>query len=210
LRIFGQQLLQQDQAPADGEGCPVRGGTGLDRQRARDTDGPLAATSAGPISESTACAEYIEAAYAKNHLLPADPYAAAKVRELVIYMELHLELVARELYLQAFFGGQVSEATRERARKLLTKGVAGFAKLAKFAPFVAGPQFTLADCAAIVHLPLVSSASKIIYGEDLLASLPARDYLKAMGERPAVRKVNEDRKASTEIMLAARAAKKPA
>jgi glutathione S-transferase len=123
---------------------------------------------------------------------------------------LHLELVARELYPQAFFGGQVSEGTKERARKLLVKGIDGFAKLVKFAPFVAGPQFTLADCAAVVHLPLVSSASKIIYGEDLLAALPVRDYLKAMSERPAVRKVNEDRKASTEVMLAARAAKKPA
>ena len=80
----------------------------------------------------------------------------------------------------------------------------------KFSPFVAGPKFTLADCAAIVHLPLVSSASKIMYGEDLLAVLPAvRDYLRAMGERPAVKKINADRKASTEVMLAARGAKKP-
>jgi len=171
---------------------------------------PFLDTPSGPISESTACAEYIEAAYSQNHLLPADPYAAAKVRELIVYMELHLELVARELYPQAFFGGQISDGTKERAHKLLVKGIAGFARLVKFSPFVAGPQFTLADCAAVAHLPLVSSASKIIYGEDLLANLPVRDYLKAMGGRPAVRKVNEDRKASTEVMLAARAAKKPA
>lgn len=170
---------------------------------------PFLDTPSGPISESTACAAYIEAAYPQNHLLPADAYAAAKVRELVIYMELHLELVARELYPQAFFGGQVSDATKERARKLLVKGIAGFSKLVKFAPFVAGHQFTLADCAAIAHLPVVSSASRIIYGEDLLAALPVREYLKAMGERPAVRKVNEDRKAGTEVMLA-RAAKKTA
>lgn len=172
---------------------------------------PFLDTLHGPISESSACAEYIEAAYPQNHLLPADHYAAAKVRELIIYMELHLELVARELYPQAFFGGDVSDGTKERARKLLVKGIAGFAKLAKFSKFVAGPQFTLADCAAVVHLPLVSSASKIIYGEDLLAAMPSiREYLKAMSERPAVRKVNEDRKANTEVMLAARAAKKPA
>lgn len=168
---------------------------------------PFLDTPAGPISESLACAEYIEAAYPAKPLLPADPYAAAKVRELILYSELHLELVARELYPQAFFGGQVSEATRERTRKLLLKGVAGFAKLAKFAPFIAGPQFTLADCAAIVHLPLVASASKIIYGEDLLAALPVKDYLKATGERATVKTVNADRKANTEVMLAARAKK---
>lgn len=184
-------------------------GTGSDTLLGRSPLGkvPFLDTPAGPISESLACAEYIEAAYPQQPLLPADPYAAAKVRELIVYSELHLELVARELYLQAFFGGQVSEATKERARKLLVKGVAGFARLAKFAPFIAGAQFTLADCAAIVHLPLVSSASKIIYGEDVLAALPVKDYLKAMGERATVKTVNADRKASTEIMMAARAKK---
>ncbi len=168
---------------------------------------PFLDTRDGPISESMACAEYIEAAYPQNKLLPADPYAAAKVRELIICSELHLELVARELYAEAFFGGKVSDGTKERAHKLLVKGVAGFAKLAKFAPFVAGPQFTLADCAAVVHLPLVASASKIIYGEDVLAALPVKDYIRAMGERASVRTVNADRKANTEVMLAARLAK---
>lgn len=168
---------------------------------------PFLDTRDGPISESMACAEYIEAVYPQNKLLPADPYAAAKVRELIIYSELHLELVARQLYPEAFFGGKVSDATKERTHKLLVKGIAAFAMLAKFAPFIAGPQFTLADCAAIVHLPLVSSASKLIYGEDLLAALPVKDYLRAMGERANVRAVNADRKANTELMLAARSAK---
>ena len=67
----------------------------------------------------------------------------------------------------------------------------------------------MADCAAVVHLPLVSSASRIIYGEDLLASLPVRDYLKRVGERATVQKVNADRKTSTEAMMAWSKAKAP-
>lgn len=157
---------------------------------------PFLDTRDGPISESMACAEYIESVYPQNRLLPADPYAAAKVRELIIYSELHIELVARELYPAAFFGGKVSDDSKERVHKLLVKGISGFAKLAKFAPFIAGPQFTLADCAAIVHLPLVSSASKLLFGEDLLAALPVKEYLRAMGERATVKTVNADRKAS--------------
>lgn len=170
---------------------------------------PFLDTPSGPISESIACAEYIEAAYPQNSLLPADPYAAAKVRELILYMELHLELVARELYPESFFGGKVSDGLKERTHKLLVKGVAGLAKLARFSPYIAGSEFTLADCAAVAHLPLVSSASKIIYGEDVLANLPVRDYLKAMSARPNVQKVNADRKTSTEQMMALRT-KKPA
>ena len=171
---------------------------------------PFLDTPAGPISESSACAEYIETVYPQRPMLPADPYAAAKVRELIIYMELHLELVARELYAEAFFGGKVSDGLKERTRKLLLKGVHGFSRLAKFSPHVAGADFTLADCAAVAHLPLVSSASKIIYGEDVLAGLPVRDYLKAMNARPHVQTVNADRKVSTEQMLAKLAAQKPA
>ena len=163
---------------------------------------PFLDTPHGCISESMACAEYIEAAYPQVPLLPADPYAAAKVRELLVYLELHLELVARDLYAEAFFGGKVSDETKERVRKLLVRGAAGFGRIARFAPFVAGDRFTLADCAAVVHLPIVSGASKLIYGEDLLAALPIKDYVRALGDRPAVRKVNEDRKIDTQRMMA--------
>ncbi len=168
---------------------------------------PFLETPQGPVSESMACAEYIEAAYPGNSLLPTDPYAAAKVRELIIYLELHLELVARQLYAEAFFGGKVGDGTKERAYKLLLKGVSGFAKLARFEPFVAGPQFTLADCAAIIHLPIIASTTRLIYGQDMLAQLPVKDYLRSMGERATVKVVNLDRKTNTELMMSRLAAK---
>ena len=84
----------------------------------------------------------------------------------------------------------------------LTKNIAAFAKLAAFSPFVAGDQFTLADCTALAHLPLISMATKIIYGRDYLADLPVRDYLKLLGERATVQQVTADRKANTEAMMA--------
>lgn len=163
---------------------------------------PYAITDEGAISESTVILEYVEQRYPETPLMPASPYQAAKVRELLRYIELHLELVARNLYPEAFFGGKVSDNLKEKIRPQLEKNVAAFAKLAKFSPFIAGDQFTLADCAAAVHLPLVSSCSKIIYGQDLLAALPVKDYLKHVGERPTVQKVNADRKTNTELMMA--------
>lgn len=38
--------------------------------------------------------------------VPQDAYATAKVRKLIIYMELHIELVARQLYPEAIFGAK--------------------------------------------------------------------------------------------------------
>ncbi len=165
---------------------------------------PYLRTDQGMLCESAAINEYIEAAYTDVPLLPADPYAAAKVRELTLYMELHLELVVRNLYPEAFFGGKVSDGLKEKIGKQLEKNIPAFAKLARFdTPFIAGERFTLADCAAITHLPLVGSATKVIYGRDFLAEqLPAaREYVKRMNERPHVRTINADRKTNTEALL---------
>jgi glutathione S-transferase len=162
---------------------------------------PYLKTEQGALCESTVMMEYIEDQYPAHPLMPADPFAAAKVRELMRFLEMHLELVARNLYPEAFFGGQVSDAAKEKTGQQLEKNVAAFAKLAKFSPYVAGDMFTLADCAAVVHLPLVSAATKIVYGRDFLAELPVRDYLKRMGERPTVQQVNADRKTNTELMM---------
>jgi glutathione S-transferase len=165
---------------------------------------PYLRTPQGPLCESAVIAAYIEAAHPTPALVPADAFAAAKVRELITFIELHLELVARNLYPQAFFGGTVSETAREKVGAQLEKNIAAFARLARFSPYLAGDSFSMADCAAIVHLPLVSSATKTIYGRDYLADLPVRDYLARMAERPHVQRVNADRKASTAEMLARR------
>ena len=166
---------------------------------------PFIRTPHGTLCESTAIVDYIEALAPTPALLPADPWAAAKVRELALFIDLHLELVARELYPQAFFGGSVSEAQQARVRKLLEKNVAGFKRLAKFAPYVAGDTFTLADCSAYVSLPLVASASKLIYGEDLLAAqgIDWKAYAKLVAQRPSAQRVDAERKADQENSLAA-------
>jgi glutathione S-transferase len=155
-----------------------------------------------PLCESSVMLEWIEAAHPNPPLLPADPYEAAKVRELMTFLDLHLELVARDLYAKAFFGGTISDSNAERVKKVLTKNIAGFVSLAKFAPFVAGAEFTLADCAAFQHLPLVGLATRIVYGSDLLAEggVDWKAYTKRVGERPSAQRVAADRKAAQDAM----------
>lgn len=160
---------------------------------------PYIRTPHGSLCESEAIVEYIDAAYPHPPLLPADPFAAAKVRELIVFTELHLELVARELYAQAFFGGTVGESSQARVRKQLEKNIAAFKRLVRFAPYAAGDSFTLADCAAFASLPLVGMATKAIYGEDLLlsAGVDYKPYMKLIGERASAQKVLADRKLAT-------------
>ncbi len=160
---------------------------------------PFLRTPQGPICESEAIAEYIEASYPSPALLPSDPFAAAKVRELIIFIELHSELVVRELYGQAYFGGALSESNLARIRKQVEKNVAGLKRLAKFSPYIAGDSFTLADCAAFASLPLIGMTTKIVYGEDMLLAggVDYKAYIKMVSERPSAQKVLADRKAGT-------------
>jgi len=113
---------------------------------------PFIRTDKGTLCESQVIVDFLDAMSPQTPLTPTDPWEAAKVRELVTFIDLHLELVARELYAQAFFGGTVSEETRERVRNQLAKHIAGFKRLAKFGPYLAGDRFTLADCAGWVSL----------------------------------------------------------
>jgi len=158
---------------------------------------PFIRTEHGALCESQAILDYLEAAYPEPPLLPADPFAAAKVRELATFVDLHLELVVRELYPQAFFGGTVSAETIERVRRRLVRNIAAFARLARFTPYVAGAEFSQADCSAWPHLPLVSMASRAIYGEDLLLAggVDWKPYTRVIGERPSAQRVTADRKA---------------
>lgn len=158
---------------------------------------PFIRTEHGSLCESGVIVEYLEQLAPQPALLPADAWAAAKVRELALFIDLHLELVARELYAQAFFGGTVSASNQARVRTLLDKNLSGFLRLAKFSPYVAGDKFSLADCSAYVSLPLIAMATKAVLGEDLLAAhaIDWKGYTKLIAQRPSAQRVDRDRKA---------------
>jgi glutathione S-transferase len=111
-------------------------------------------------------------------------------------IDLYLEWPARRLYPEALFGGKVSDEIKAAALLELNRGVAGLRERARFDPFIAGPELTLADFGAAIHLPLISITSKAIYGEDLLEALPAvRRHRELMGERESLKRVKADRRA---------------
>jgi glutathione S-transferase len=164
---------------------------------------PFMRTPQGVLSESQVLTEFIEDNWPEPPLFPRDPFARARCRELIEHLELHLELPARRLYGEAFFGGKVSEETKKEVAPLLEKGLRSLARVARFSPFIAGSEFTHADCAAWVHLPLVGQVTSKIYGRDFVGEfLPqAKAYLATIDERPHARKVSADRKAGMEAYM---------
>jgi glutathione S-transferase len=161
---------------------------------------PFIRTDEGDLSESQAIVEYLAARFPDKPIFPANPFAAAKVRELVAVLELHLELPTRELYGQLLLGRPASDETKTRVERTLTRNIPGFKRIAQFTPYLCGEAWTLADIAAYVSLPPIGLATKAVLGRDMLveAGVDWKAYVKRIeDERPAARRVAADRKAAT-------------
>ncbi len=175
------------------------------RQRSPLGKVPFLETEHGVLVESTIICEYLEERYPEKPLYPKDPFARAKVRTLTAVLELNLELVARRLFPEALFGNKVSDEIKHEVAAGLEKGVRALAQIAAVSPFIAGPELTIADCAAFFHLPYVSMATKAVLGHDVLASIKQLpDYYRMMLERPTVKKIDTDRQAMFDAIMAAR------
>ena len=90
---------------------------------------PFIETERGCLSESQVILEYLEETYPEKPLYPADSFKRAKCRELIQNLELNVELHARRLYKEAFFGGTVSEEIKNEVKERLTMGLKGLARL---------------------------------------------------------------------------------
>ncbi|MCI3204755.1 MULTISPECIES: glutathione S-transferase [Pandoraea] len=168
---------------------------------------PYLQTENGFLAESQVICDFLEVTHPTPALFSADPWWQAKERELLTMVELHLELVVREIYSQAFFGGTVSEGTRNRTEKLLRRNIVAFKRLAKFAPFVAGETFTMVDVAAGIHLPILGMATQAVYGEDFLnaAGIDWKAYGKMLSERESFQRMRAEQKAYQQAQQAKKA-----
>ena len=164
---------------------------------------PFIETGEGGLSESQAILEYLEERFPAIPLYPSAPFARAKCRELIQHLEFNAEWVARRLYKECFFGGRVSQETKSEARERLALGLPAVARLASFAPYVCGSEFTAADCVAYVHFTMIRQASLAIFGEDMLANLvpEAPAYMRRMDIRPHFRSMMAERDIALQLFL---------
>ncbi|MGJ0485581.1 MAG: glutathione S-transferase family protein [Methylomicrobium sp.] len=165
---------------------------------------PFIKTGEGYLSESQAILEYLENAYPEQPLYPANAFERAKCREFIQHLELNVEQIARRLYGEALFGTPVSQETKDEVRKKVEAGLQGLMRLARFAPYALGENFSAADIVAWLHLGLIAMATQKIYGEDLVAAhvTGIADYFQQMESRPHVKQVAEGRNAAIQAFFA--------
>lgn len=163
---------------------------------------PALETEDGIIVETNIILEYLDAKYPDKPLYPADPFAQARVKELVKFMELYLELPARRCHPEAFFGGKVSDETRKEVKRALFRGMTGLNRLASFSPYVAGDDFSAADIMFLYSVDLASGVAYKLFDIDLFdGSQGAKNLMAKLNELPEVQKIAADRKAANKAFV---------
>ncbi|MAD16945.1 MAG: glutathione S-transferase [Alteromonadaceae bacterium] len=163
---------------------------------------PALETEDGIIVETNIILEYLDAKYPDKPLYPVDPFAQARVKELVKFVELYLELPARRCHPEAFFGGKVSDETRKEVKRALFRGMTGLNRLASFSPYVAGDQFSAADIMFLYSVDLASGVAYKLFNIDLFdGSQGAKNLMAKLNELPEVQKIAADRKAANKAFV---------
>jgi glutathione S-transferase len=169
---------------------------------------PVLETPQGFINEASVILEYLEDLGQGKPLLPADPFEKAQARALLKEIELYIELPARACFGEAIFGLQTPEAIKQKSRDDLAAGFAALKRHGKFAPYVAGSNFTVADIMFLYSVELAALVAKRLFGQDLLAGWPpATTLLEQLGRNPHVQELAKNRDAGTPAFIAAIRAK---
>lgn len=157
---------------------------------------PFIETSEGFISETSVILDFIEETQGGPSLYPADPQARARVRELVKYTELYLELPARRCYGEAFFGtGPETQQTKDEVRATMERGARAIRQQAAFDPYMNGDALSYADIVFLFTFPNAAAMAKIVFGWDFAAELPkAGALIEALKARETVQKIDADAK----------------
>jgi len=170
---------------------------------------PVLETEQGFLNETNVILEYIEETQGGKPLLPSDPYERGYVRALAKEIELYIELPARSCYMEVFFGGKVEQAVKDKAKADLLGGIATLKRHAKFSPYVAGSEMTIADIMFLFSIDLASAVAGKLFAIDLLAELPeAKALLAELAKNLNVQKIEADKNTEMAAFIAAAKARK--
>ncbi len=123
------------------------------------------------LCETVVILDYLEDAFPAQPLLPADPLARAKAREIMHVCELYIELSARRHYSHLFFGDAINETAVAEVKPIMEKGIRALNQLANFDPFITGSEFTFADILVYQSFIYPANVAQAFYDWDIIADV---------------------------------------
>jgi glutathione S-transferase len=167
---------------------------------------PLLETDDGFLTETDVILDYIDERFPQKPLFPADPYARARVRQLMKTQELYVETPAHEL-IGVLFGREVPAHVHEHSQSAARRGLAAMGRLARFSPWIAGSELSAADIFVFYSFTMSNRLTGLVYQWDMLQEVPGlAPWYERFAARDAARQVLE----ASQAVYAAMAAKRRA
>jgi glutathione S-transferase len=132
---------------------------------------PVLETEHGCLSETDAILDYLDETCPGPQLFPQQPFARAKVRQLMKVQELYVETPVHNL-IAALFGRELPQHVKDASQPDARKGLAALGRLVKFAPWIAGEEFSAADIFVFYSFVLSNRIAQQVYGWDMLKEVP--------------------------------------
>lgn len=163
---------------------------------------PLLETPQGFLSETDAILDYLDEAFPELALFPRDPFARAKVRQLMKVQELYIETPAHNL-IGVIFGREVPQHVKDASQADARKGLAALARLTRFSPWIAGTEFTAADIFVFHSFVLSNRLTQLTFGWDMLAEVPGlASWYEAVAALELTQRIMEDNRVAAEALAA--------
>jgi glutathione S-transferase len=158
---------------------------------------PCLETDQGFLSETEVIMNYLDDLGQGPSFFPTDPWQKAKVREIIRYLELYIELPARRLYGDVFFGKPATDSQKESVRKDLEKGFAALSKIAQYSPYIAGSDISYADFYFNFSVNLATRVTKKALNWDVFNAEPGiKELMDLLAQRESVKTIMADQRAS--------------
>jgi glutathione S-transferase len=167
---------------------------------------PVLETDEGFLTETDAILDYLDESHPQTPLFPAEPYARARVRQLMKTQELYVETPAHDL-IMALFGRELPAHVLEHSQPAARRGLAAVGRLVRFDPWIAGKELSAADIVVFYSFTMSNRLTELVYQWNMLPEVPG---LAQWYERFAARDIAQRVLADTAAVHAAMAAKKSA
>lgn len=138
------------------------------------------------LAETHPMLEYLEEKFPDTvRLLPGDAADRHRVRQLVNYIDIHIDKPIRMVRDFHALDSSTPAALKEIVLRELQQAVQGLNATARFAPYVAGNEISLADCALYCTLPWFALLAERHLGENPLAGIRGfAEYREFMDQNP--------------------------
>ena len=150
---------------------------------------PLLETEQGFLTETSVIMDYLEDSHPQPALLPSEPFARAKVRQLIKVQDLYVETPVHAL-IGVLFGREIPPAVKDMCPEQTRRGLAALSRLVNFSPYICGKDFSFADIFVYHSFVLSNKLTQQVYEWDLMEEVPGlADWFTMMTERETTQKV---------------------